>query len=76
MGKCKRCDGCRDMPHHRMDNPDFGNDDDPDELNEFDCVCKHCDAVGNLCQQCDGYGQELDTNFCNSCDGYGVIWKD
>jgi hypothetical protein len=61
------CDG---YSHHWLDNSDFGVDEDPDfpPENRIDAthVCKHCNAVGNECESCDGEG-------CPKCDGEGVI---
>jgi len=60
VGPCRRCSVCEGMTHHWMDNEDCSGPDDPSH------VCKHCDAVGDFCDECDGAG-------CAHCNGDGVL---
>jgi hypothetical protein len=75
---CRRCSDCLDLDHHWMPNGDFGNEGDPERPdatgNEY--VCKHCDAVGDECPDCDAPPEDLDwDNYltdCDRCCGRGV----
>jgi hypothetical protein len=76
---CRRCSECEGQDHHWLDNQDFGND--PDEAedptgNQY--VCKHCEAVGNECNECEGEGEIMDDEACHGsecpvCDGRGIV---
>ena len=73
---CRRCAECANSEHHWMDNGDFGNDPDDSEYptgNEY--ICKHCDAVGDECPECDGTGEGEDavSPMCPKCNGEGVV---
>jgi hypothetical protein len=81
---CPRCTECQNSSHHWIDNPDFGND--PAEAEDdvtASHVCKHCPAVGDECDECDGegrgefagYDEDGDAEFdnCEVCDGEGVV---
>lgn len=77
--KCKRCSDCANSEHHWIDNDFFGDFDDPEPDSDprYSHVCKHCDAVGSECPDCDGAGGDLyDTDFeweCERCKGEGVV---
>lgn len=78
--KCRRCSECQGCSHHWLPNSDFCNADAPEELSQYEYVCKHCDAVGDACGCCGGSGEEYfnddDTDIiCGACDGEGVIQK-
>lgn len=77
---CRRCAECKGMSHHWLDNPDFGNDEDPDaESPDAEYACKHCDATGDECSGCGSFGEVTDRTdrwiTCKCCDGEGVIEK-
>ena len=67
---CRRCTVCEDMPHHWLPDPDMS------EPPRYDHICKHCDAVGQSCDLCEGDGIDSDDeegeNVCGACDGAGV----
>lgn len=85
--QCQRCAECSANSHHWLDNPDYGLDsddfdDDDDDENPPDTahshVCKHCTAVGDECEQCQGDGAVIDDDGvedfdCPKCEGEGVI---
>lgn len=64
LKECKRCSECRNSKHHWICNGEF-----------YDC--KHCDAKGEMCDECDGTGEDGLGKFihdlCPHCDGHGVI---
>lgn len=61
--QCPRCSECPGSSHHWLD----CFDDDEDDINSpHSHACKHCSAVGNECDECDGEG-------CEACDGEGVV---
>ncbi len=65
--ECRRCDGCVGAEHHWLECV----------VLYFDYGCKHCSAVGDMCDACDGSG--IDPGFtageknCEECGGAGVI---
>lgn len=77
--ECRRCSDCANSSHHWLNNGDFGNDEaEAEEPTGNSHVCKHCDAVGNECQECDGTGEVMDDEGCvgfecKACNGEGVI---
>jgi DnaJ-class molecular chaperone len=74
MSECRRCAECKDSPHHWMHNPDFGNDEPEAENPDADFICKHCEALGDECESCNGLGENFTaTGPCETCDGDGVI---
>ena len=84
MSECRRCSDCRGNTHHWLENPDAGNDPAESEHDpERTHVCKHCDAVGDECDECGGSGRgecvgrdedgSCDYENCCVCDGEGVI---
>ena len=64
MATCRRCSECEGK-HHWMDNPDATGPADPTH------ACKHCDALGEECEECD-HG-DAGGVVCTACRGYGVI---
>lgn len=74
--KCRRCSECEGARHHALPNGDFGNDDAPEELRDFDFCCKHCETLGKECPECYSEGTDLLGNPCGTCDGEGVIWQE
>jgi len=82
--ECRRCDECRYNSHHWIYNPGFcdeGNEEYPHS--EASHICKHCDAIGMLCEECGGDGQ-LDSGGtnergdwislpCETCKCEGVV---
>lgn len=82
--QCRRCSVCEGASHHWLDNPDFGNDQNPPSdaepyNSEATHVCKHCDALGMECEACDGSGVDAgmelsgEDETCSECKGEGVI---
>lgn len=80
---CRRCSDCVGMSHHWMDNTDFGDEDERIENNSTTHVCKHCEAMGDECGECNGEG-EVDTGGqtpwgewisvpCPECGGEGIV---
>ena len=79
---CRRCSDCIGHDHHWLPNDDFGND-DPDESWEMEgpadvmYTCKHCPALGDECETCDGSGEVTNDGCiyvdCPKCDGVGII---
>lgn len=73
---CRRCTECDGMEHHWLDNSAFGNGKVEGALKEFTHVCKHCDAVGVVCGDCDGSGRcpvdPVSGGCCTTCSGEGV----
>ena len=66
-GACRRCSECPDGPHHWID-AEVSDADDPTH------DCKHCDAVGEECGDCEGDGEaEGGKGMCPTCDGHGVV---
>ena len=53
---CRRCSECIGCEHHWIADP----------TPERDYVCKHCDAMGDMCLECSGDG-------CESCKDSGVV---
>jgi hypothetical protein len=87
--QCRRCSECKGQDHHWLDNPDFGNGDDPDDPASVDYqfTCKHCPAMGGECPDCDGLGIQdddiEDDRDCPRCQGVGIVdglacttWRD
>lgn len=78
---CRRCDDCVDMSHHWVENTAFGDDEERIENNSTTHLCKHCDAMGNECDECGGCGGdgevdadgEWNTFPCAECGGEGVV---
>lgn len=77
---CRRCSECEGMSHHWMENTSFGDDDEIKENNSTTHLCKHCDAMGDECEECfgDGYDplapeDEEDPAPCQNCNGEGVL---
>ena len=58
---CRWCSVCEGMAHHWMEEPTLTKD----------YVCKHCPAIGRVCDACEG-GDEADQD-CPICQGDGVI---
>lgn len=80
MIDCERCADCKDCDHHWIPNPSFGNDEAAAAENpEAEYVCKHCPALGQECDACDGnaiiYANDQDETGepCLGCNGLGVI---
>lgn len=73
--KCRRCSECRDSEHHWMPNPDFGDDWYEDaEHPEAEYICKHCDALGEECRECEGHGSPHGSeDECEQCWGEGIV---
>jgi DnaJ-class molecular chaperone len=77
--ECRRCSECEGSTHHWLDNDDFGNaEDDAEGPTGNSHVCKHCDVVGDECEECGGSGEQIDEgggfNFaCPTCVGEGVV---
>ena len=79
---CRRCSECKGDVHHWLESV-YG--DEP--IDEFSPshICKHCDAVGDQCETCEGDGDvpviglDDDGGFvdrearCPSCKGYSVV---
>lgn len=68
---CRRCSECIGAEHHWIDNEDIDDADDPTH------ACKHCDAVGDECETCDGEGGRTSEDgyalgLCPRCHGHGV----
>lgn len=63
---CRRCSECMGSEHHWLDGYVEGGAD-------ADHSCKHCSALGQTCEACDGSGDAGEGEFCEACDGYGVI---
>jgi len=68
------------MSHHWIDNPDFGNDEAPEESRKWPVVCKHCETFGDECWECHGTGTEYESSLhddeveeCPTCGGEGYI---
>lgn len=77
MTTCRRCSECKDRTHHWMPNPEFADDEAPDEVRDADCVCKHCEQLGSECAICRGFGTVWSIDFskeepCTICNGEGV----
>jgi hypothetical protein len=75
---CERCSDCLESTHHWLENGDFGNDEaDAEGPTGNSHICKHCDAVGDECDECEGSGEIEDENAvgqtCQKCDGEGVV---
>lgn len=70
---CRRCSECEGMSHHWLPNPDYCNDEAPEELQYAGWICKHCNAVGDDCGSCYGIGITEDEEDCHDCEGEGVI---
>jgi DnaJ-class molecular chaperone len=62
------------MSHHWIENTDFGDPGERIENNSTTHVCKHCDAMGDVCYECDGEGETEDSEPCPECDGEGVVF--
>lgn len=62
---CRRCSVCEDMAHHWLE--DIDEADPP----TYVYVCKHCDAVGDMCPECMDEDGEHD---CEVCHGTTVIY--
>jgi hypothetical protein len=93
---CRRCSECQEAEHHWIENPDFGYGEEidgfaPPEHPDYSHACKHCEALGGQCPECDGDGtvgvprfESDDTEeTCARCKGVGVIeglactgWRD
>lgn len=71
---CQRCAECKHDEHHWMYNDWFGDfdDEEPDADPRYSHVCKHCDAIGSECPDCEGIGGDEDAE-CERCKGAGVI---
>ena len=71
---CRRCSECIDSDHHWLPNGAFG--DDSQENNECIYVCKHCNAIGDECGECDGDGCDpySDDELCAECGGEGIVY--
>ena len=69
---CRKCAECRELDHHWVDNSDFGDEDE--ENNACDMICKHCEALGDACDNCSGTGDDWGEP-CAECDGNGVCLK-
>ena len=62
---CRRCSVCVGMDHHWLEDVDEA---DPPAYTHR---CKHCPALGLLCDDCDNaYGEETD---CDACLKAGVV---
>jgi hypothetical protein len=62
---CRKCEVCSESSHHWLWAAD----------EEFPCgyyTCKHCDATGMECMECDGTGGD-DNDPCVQCCGEGVV---
>lgn len=70
---CRRCNECAESAHHWLDNGDFENSkDNANKPTGNSHVCKHCDAVGDECEDCDGIGDSGGI-VCKQCNGEGVV---
>lgn len=68
---CRRCSDCHGAEHHWIDNADV-------DLDDATHACKHCDAVGDECETCDGEGGRTSEDghalgLCPRCKGHGVV---
>jgi len=62
---CRRCSECQNSEHYWLEGywrPDGDKSQDP----IFGYVCKHCETVGDDCNDCGGDG-------CESCNGVGIV---
>lgn len=76
MTTCRRCNECDGYSHHWLPNTSFGDDSEREENNSAEYECKHCDALGMECPECDGDGRDnplSEDAMCPECDGEGVI---
>jgi hypothetical protein len=72
---CRRCSECQDSEHHWIDNDECSGEDDPAH------ACKHCDALGDECEMCDGEGGRTSEDgeqlaLCPACKGHGVVARE
>ena len=70
---CRKCSECLDNSHHWIPNSSFGDDSAPEELQDVEFVCKHCEAEGTECEICFGSGVGEFENCCTECSGEGVL---
>lgn len=75
---CRRCSECVGAVHHWLENDDFGFPSDAysdrPEATGNEYVCKHCPAVGDACEVCNGTGGHSDPdNKCPCCKGDGIV---
>ena len=73
--QCRRCSDCVGMEHHWLPNPEFGDCDAPEEMQDVGYVCKHCPALGIECATCYGSGWIVADGWredCDACNGEGV----
>jgi len=62
---CRRCSECEGAEHHWIDNTDFEDEGDATH------VCKHCQVLGDECEECCGLGEAT----CPDCKGEGVLLR-
>ena len=79
--KCRRCSECANSSHHWLPNVSYGDEDAPEELQDIEFICKHCEAKGVECIACGGDGlavdlTDTDNAECLECSGEGVIRSD
>jgi hypothetical protein len=65
---CRRCTVCECMSHHWLEEIE---DADP---HTYTHACKHCEAVGMLCDDCDAGLRDDDETLCPTCQGESVIY--
>ncbi len=58
---CPKCEVCQNSMHHWLPDPAENSS------QHWDHKCKHCNAVGAMCQECWGEG-------CLECEGEGVFY--
>ena len=63
---CRRCSVCDGLPHHWLEH--IEDADDPTYTHH----CKHCAAVGMLCDECENAFE--DDGPCTTCDQVGVVF--
>ena len=70
---CSRCPGCESRTLHWVGNCYFGNPYAPPPMRENSHECKHCDALGDECCDCQGSGKVENDAVCALCKGEGVV---
>jgi hypothetical protein len=65
--RCRRCTVCDGMTHHWIEHIE---ESDPPTYSH---ACKHCLAVGMICDECDE-GLDEDGEICPTCDGEAVCY--
>ena len=67
---CRRCSECANSRHHWIECCEAVETGEAGEV-IFDRICKHCECLGTVCEECETRGV-VDIG-CANCEGYGVV---